>query len=107
MRTICPGRDATRMTPSPITPEIDFMAVRVVCSSKATWRAPRWRETLTEFSTAFAGRFVSSLLYGVGPTDPIILATAATVLISVATLAGYVPARRASRLDPMTALREE
>ena len=47
------------------------------------------------------------LALGVGPTDPIILATAATVLISVATLAGYVPARRASRLDPMTALREE
>jgi putative ABC transport system permease protein len=52
-------------------------------------------------------RFVSSLLYGITPTDPITLTLAAGVLASVAALAGYLPARRASRLDPMTALREE
>lgn len=54
---------------------------------------------------AFA--LVSSLLYGVAPTDPVTLAVAALVLTLVAALAGYLPARRASRMDPMTALREE
>ena len=52
-------------------------------------------------------RFVASLLYGVTPNDPITLALAAAVLASVAAFAGYLPAHRASRLDPMTALREE
>jgi ABC-type antimicrobial peptide transport system permease subunit len=52
-------------------------------------------------------RFASSLLYGIAPTDPITLGLAAGVLIFVAALAGYLPARRASRLDPMSALREE
>jgi putative ABC transport system permease protein len=52
-------------------------------------------------------RLISSLLYGVTPADPISLGVAAGVLTCVASLAGYLPARRASRLDPMTALREE
>ncbi len=54
-----------------------------------------------------ASALVSSLLYGVAPTDPVTLAVAALVLTLVAALAGYLPARRASRMDPMTALREE
>jgi ABC-type antimicrobial peptide transport system permease subunit len=52
-------------------------------------------------------RFVSSFLYGLRPNDPITIASAAAVLAIVAVVAGYFPARRASRLDPMTALREE
>jgi len=54
-----------------------------------------------------AARLVASLLYGVSPYDPLTLTFAAGVLSLVAALAGYLPARRASRLDPMTALREE
>ncbi len=52
-------------------------------------------------------RFVESFLYGMKPNDPWTLFLSAAVLASVAALAGFLPARRASRLDPMTALREE
>jgi putative ABC transport system permease protein len=52
-------------------------------------------------------RFVESFLYGMKPNDPWTLTLAACVLALVAALAGFLPARRASRQDPMTALREE
>ncbi|HLJ14441.1 MAG TPA: ABC transporter permease [Bryobacteraceae bacterium] len=52
-------------------------------------------------------RFVTSFLYGLKPNDPLTLSLAAVMLAGVAVSAGYFPARRASRLDPMTALREE
>jgi predicted permease len=52
-------------------------------------------------------RYVASFLYGIKSTDPVTLSAAAAVLALVAALAGYLPARRASRLDPMAALREE
>jgi ABC-type antimicrobial peptide transport system permease subunit len=51
-------------------------------------------------------RFISSELYGVAPQDPATLAAAAAVLVVVAFSAVYMPARRASRLDPIAALRE-
>src|SRR5262245_3407366 len=52
-------------------------------------------------------RLVSALLFGLEPTDPLTIAMATLMIIGVAALAGYLPARRASRIDPMIALRYE
>jgi len=54
-----------------------------------------------------ATRLVATFLYGRTATDPATLVFAAIVLAGLGTLAGYLPARRASRLDPMPAPREE
>jgi len=52
-------------------------------------------------------RSVSGLLYGVTSGDPVTFAGAAIMLLSIAALAGYLPARRASRIDPMICLRSD
>jgi predicted permease len=52
-------------------------------------------------------RLVSSFLYGLTPTDPVTLSMAIVLMVAVATFAGYLPARRASRTDPIVALRYE
>jgi predicted permease len=52
-------------------------------------------------------RSFSHLLYGVGSWDPLTFATVSLVLIALAALAGYIPARRAAKVDPMVALRYE
>ena len=79
----------------------------------------RWqilRETLALVSigiaigvpVALAGtRLIRSMLFGLGFADPIVIVSAAALLAGVAALAGFVPARRASQVDPMVALRYE
>jgi predicted permease len=52
-------------------------------------------------------RTISSLLYGVGSNDPVTLASVSGLVAVVACLASYIPARRAARIDPVVALRNE
>jgi predicted permease len=55
----------------------------------------------------YAARYLESLLFGLQATDPRAIAVAAAVLLAVALGAAYMPARRASRVDPLVALRTE
>lgn len=55
----------------------------------------------------WSGRWASSMLFGLKPTDPATISLAVVLLLAVAALAGYLPARRASKVDPMVALRYE
>ncbi len=52
-------------------------------------------------------RLLASLLYGVGTADPIALGSATAILLAAGLLAAYLPARRASRIDPALVLREQ
>ncbi|HZL96088.1 MAG TPA: FtsX-like permease family protein, partial [Vicinamibacterales bacterium] len=54
-----------------------------------------------------AGRLLASLLFGVPPYDALILTMAALALLSTGFLANWLPARRASRVDPMVSLRAD
>jgi ABC-type antimicrobial peptide transport system permease subunit len=54
-----------------------------------------------------AAKVISSMLFGLTATDPVTISIATLVMIGVAAFAGYLPARRASRVDPMIALRYE
>jgi ABC-type antimicrobial peptide transport system permease subunit len=54
-----------------------------------------------------SAHLISSQLFGLNPSDPVSLATAALLLTVVAALAGYLPARKASRVNPLVALRYE
>ena len=74
------------------------------------------RETLILVAIGIAGgtlaalgasRLVATFLYGLKPNDPLTIAGATLLMVAAAALAGYLPARRASRVDPMAALRYE
>jgi len=56
---------------------------------------------------ALVSRSMKTLLFNVQPTDPAVYAAVSFVLIAVALFASYLPARRASRIDPLIALRDE
>ena len=58
-------------------------------------------------ASLLAARFLATLLFGVGTFDPVALTVAPLVLGVTAWLAAYLPARRASRVDPLTALRAD
>ena len=56
---------------------------------------------------ALLSKYMTTMLFNVKPTDPAVYGAVSVVLISVALLASYLPARRAARIDPLIALREE
>ena len=58
-------------------------------------------------ASAAATRLLGAELYGVSPTDPVTMAVAALVLVFVAAMACWLPARTAMRVDPITALKAE
>jgi ABC-type antimicrobial peptide transport system permease subunit len=58
-------------------------------------------------ATLSLGRTVAGLLYNVSPVNPATLLAVSTILVCVAMLASYLPARRATSIDPLNALRRE
>jgi putative ABC transport system permease protein len=66
-----------------------------------------WGTTLGLIGCYWLARLVSSQLYGVSPYDPVTLATVAALLVAITLLASYIPARRATKVDPLVALRYE
>ncbi|MBV8437132.1 MAG: ABC transporter permease [Silvibacterium sp.] len=60
---------------------------------------------LGTFASVLVARWIASLLFGTQPTDPATFGAMILVMTAVALIAGYIPARRAARIDPMVALR--
>ena len=58
-------------------------------------------------AAAAGGRVIESVLYGVGPRDPRVFIATTVLLLGVGLLTCWIPARRASRLSPVEALRQE
>ena len=70
-------------------------------------RVTAWGVVLGVGGALAASRAIASLLYGVTPHDPLVLSLVIVILGAVAALASYLPARRATKVDPMVALRYE
>ena len=58
-------------------------------------------------ATLATTRFLETMLFGLGPNDPVAIGVAIALMLTVAAAAGYLPARRAAKVDPMVALRHE
>ncbi|HET6205389.1 MAG TPA: FtsX-like permease family protein, partial [Terracidiphilus sp.] len=86
------GAQRRRVVAMVVKGALRLVLVGVVLGLPAAWAASRW---------------VKSMLFGLTPADPATIAGAALVLAIAALLAAYLPARRASRADPMTALRHQ
>jgi ABC-type antimicrobial peptide transport system permease subunit len=71
------------------------------------WRLVLSGSTLGVVAALGLMRFISSVLYGVRPADPAAFAAATALLLAVALAACWIPARRATRVEPMVALRYE
>ena len=65
------------------------------------------RERAAGYGAAALGRSMQAILVHTNPTDAGVLTGAAVLLGTIALIAGWLPARRASRVDPLTALRAE
>src|SRR5436309_3320378 len=70
-------------------------------------RVTGWGLVLGAAGALEVGRAIASLLYGVKPHDPLVLSLVMVILGAVAAVASYLPARRATKVDPMVALRYE
>jgi putative ABC transport system permease protein len=66
-----------------------------------------WSIVLGLPAALMVSSLISTLLFGVTPRDPLSLTLSMGALVAVALFAGYLPSRRASQIDPMTALRRE
>ncbi len=86
------GASAGDLQAGIILQTLGLAAIGIVLGAAASWAL---------------ARALSGLLFGVTPGDPATFAGMLIVLTAVAALAGYLPARRASRIDPMVALRAD
>jgi ABC-type antimicrobial peptide transport system permease subunit len=96
------------------TREIGIRVALGAASGDVVWMVLREVVVMVAAGVAIAvpaawalSRLVANLLYGVSPNDPLSVITAVLLLAAVAVAAGWLPARRASHIDPMTALRYE
>ena len=96
------------------TPEIGLRMALGASPGSVSWLAVReslWTVVLGALAGVAAAygvvRIVESQLFGIQPHDPLVFAAAVALLVGMAMAAAFFPARRASRIDPLVALRHE